>query len=301
MALFCCLTTAREGSSDLRFPHKDTFEFANGAHVLSAAEVLRHLKPVIEMQRQQRLDHVASTKTYAITPVIEDIKHPSPNTTGLVNLGNVSAVCRTAEALGFQSLHILRTHQERYKASHNVSKGSEKWLDVVRWDSTKAGLQALRDRGYRIVTTHMHGTALPIGQLDWTIPTAVVLGNGISSSIIIIIIFMAITLLLEECESILDVVRVYACAEQNGVTDEAVEMADACCIIPMTGFTESFNISVAAAIIMYHAMEDRIRRQGFHADLTPKQQEILRAVWYLKENSMNRHIVERLLERTSSS
>eukprot|EP00983_Pelagomonas_calceolata_P009548 308946-Pelagomonas_calceolata.AAC.2 len=54
-----------------------------------------------------------------------------------------------------------------------------------------------------------------------------------------------------------------------GVSEEAVEAADACAIIEMSGFVESFNISVAAALVMYEARSQRQRKLGYHGDLSP--------------------------------
>jgi tRNA (guanosine-2'-O-)-methyltransferase len=53
-------------------------------------------------------------------------------------------------------------------------------------------------------------------------------------------------------------------------------------ILPMVGFTQSYNISVAAALCFYHVWQDRMRRQGFHGDLTEEQKNILRAHYYLR-------------------
>ncbi len=80
-------------------------------------------------------------------------------------------------------------------------------------------------------------------EVDWTRPTAVVLGN-----------------------------------EKYGVTQEAVELADACAILPMAGYVESFNISVAAALIFYEAQQQRIRKLGASGDLSEHERKVLKAV-----------------------
>ncbi len=59
-------------------------------------------------------------------------------------------------------------------------------------------------------------------------------------------------------------------------------MADCCTVIPMDGFVESFNISVAAALAMYEARSSRERLLGANADLSVEEQKILRAVLSLK-------------------
>ena len=82
-----------------------------------------------------------------------------------------------------------------------------------------------------------------ITDVDWTIPTAVVFGN-----------------------------------EHRGVSEEALRLSDLNIIIPMSGMVESFNISVAAALTLFHVSRDRIRRMGSHGDLTEEQATILQAV-----------------------
>lgn len=74
-------------------------------------------------------------------------------------------------------------------------------------------------------------------EVDWTRPTAFLLGN-----------------------------------EAQGISDEALALSDHSAIIPMSGFVESFNISVAAALVMYEAQQQRVRKLGRHGDLTDQQQ-----------------------------
>lgn len=100
-------------------------------------------------------------------------------------------------------------------------------------------------------------------EVDWTRPTAFVLGN-----------------------------------EGEGVSDTAVQLADHMAIIPMAGFVESFNISVAAALIMYEAQQQRIKKLGRAGDLTERQKQqllasfLLRGVvsdaWYCKYGTLGR-------------
>lgn len=48
------------------------------------------------------------------------------------------------------------------------------------------------------------------------------------------------------------------------------------------GFVESFNISVAAALIMYEAQQQRARKLGTSADLSHRQQEQLLAAFLMR-------------------
>jgi len=63
-----------------------------------------------------------------------------------------------------------------------------------------------------------------------------------------------------------------------------VEEADLCVEIPMVGFVESYNVSVAAALVMWTAREDRIRRLGKNGDLTGEEIETMMGVFALRSN-----------------
>ncbi len=197
--------------------------------------IIDRLRPYLTAQRIERIQEVVSRRSRNVVTVIE----------GLINLGNVSAVMRSAEALGFYDFHIVEGDNTRFKNSARTSQGAEKWLNVSRWPTPVACASALKARGYILVATHLDETSVPIDTIDFTQPTALVFGN-----------------------------------EQGGVSSEMLALADHRCIIPMAGFVESFNISVAAAVGLYHAYHDRMTRQGFCGDLTEAEQTALTAEYY---------------------
>lgn len=216
-----------------RCPHSEPFEI--GGHAFTAAEIIEALAPMLLEERRRRIDAVIAERTYTIAPVLE----------GLYDLGNVSAVLRSAEALGFQAVHIVDSSPE-FKAANRVTQGAEKWLDIHIWPDTQACVAHLRDRGYRILATHFED-ARPIEDFAFDAPAAIVFGN-----------------------------------ERDGVSPEMLASADARLIIPMPGFSRSFNISVAAAIALYHIRRDRIARLGCHGDLDASERRILTASYYLR-------------------
>ena len=183
--------------------------------------VIDGLRPYLTEERMQRLEAVVRERTETVCTVVE----------GLVNRGNVSAVMRSAEALGFHRFHVIEGG-EKFKNSPRTSQGAEKWLDVRTWPSPAACAAHLKAAGYTIAVTHLDATAVPIDALDFTRRTALVFGN-----------------------------------EAGGISPDMLALADVRCIIPMVGFVQSFNISVAAAVALYHAYRDRLRRQGRHGDL----------------------------------
>ncbi len=214
----------------------DAQSVAKLACSFSPSQIVAWLQPFISAHRRQRIEQVLAGRTYTIVPVVE----------GLANTGNVSAVMRSAEALGYQAFGIIKGSVQKFKTSERTSQGADKWLDLWTWQTATEAAQALKAAGYRLVATTLENAA-PIETFDFTVPTALVFGN-----------------------------------ELVGVSEELLKQADARCVIPLMGFTQSFNISVAAAIALYHAYRDRMARQGRHGDLPPVWQETLKAVFYLR-------------------
>jgi tRNA (guanosine-2'-O-)-methyltransferase len=178
---------------------------------------------------------------------------------GLVDYGNVSAVMRTAEGFGIQRVHAVDT-ADKYKRSKRTTQGADKWIDRYRWDAIGRCLDSLADDGYRIVAADVSGTARPIWDVDLTDRCAIVLGN-----------------------------------ELEGLTPETKRRADIAVTIPMVGFTESFNISVAASLVLYEVMAQRRSRFGSSGDLPAEVRSRIRAVWYSKSVSNARAVIEHKL------
>lgn len=202
----------------------------------TAAEVLSLLDGYVNQERQGKIRRVVSGRSYTVVPVLE----------GIFDRGNISAVMRSAEALGYQALHIIE-NQKKFKNANRVTQGADKWLDIVRWESTQDCIDDLRSKGYRIVVTHVADETKSFDEVSFDEPTAIFFGN-----------------------------------EKYGASLELIDQADDCVMIPMDGFSQSFNISVAAALSLYHIYHERTRDLGKHADLTKQEQECLVAAYYLR-------------------
>ncbi|KAK7843747.1 trna (guanosine(18)-2'-o)-methyltransferase [Quercus suber] len=202
-------------------------------------DLSKALSPHILDVRKDKFRNVVTNRTYSLCLVVE----------GLCDFGNVSATFRSADALGFQSVHVVSCDSKRYKDNRHVSMGAEKWLDIELWSSIHECFKVLKARGYRIATTHVGMDAVSIYDMDWSHPTAIVVGN-----------------------------------ENRGISDEALELSDLHCSIPMKGMVDSFNVSVAAGILMHHAVCDRTSRLGCHGDLTSKESQILLAEFSLRHS-----------------
>lgn len=129
--------------------------------------------------------------------------------------GNASAVMRSAEAFGFFDFHTIEL-QEKFKESKRVTQGAHKWLLNKKWSTTADCVRHLKEQGRKVYVTHLTEVATPIQELDTSTPFALCFGN-----------------------------------EKQGASQELVKLSDGCVFIPMRGFVQSFNISVAAALCFY--------------------------------------------------
>lgn len=212
-----------------RLNREDQFLVQN--RTFSSNEIIERLGPCMEEARIARLNEVIEQRSFNVAPVLENI----------YDRGNVSAVMRSAEAFGYINFHIVEKPEARFKHSNRVSKGTERWMDVQKHESTNACVKELRRQGFKIYCTDLSATHT-IDEIDFTgLPTAIVLGN-----------------------------------EKDGVSPEMVDFSDGTFILPMAGFAQSFNISVAGALVFYHIFQAR-KSQGVSGDLSEKEKQILLA------------------------
>lgn len=174
---------------------------------LDPTQLIQRLTPFVRPERMSKIDRVLSARTDSHCLILE----------GIYDQGNICAVLRTAEALGFQRIHIIET-AEHFKRANRVSQGADKWLDIYRWKSIEECVEAVKKQGYLIAATHLGELAEPISRFNFAQNrTAIVFGN-----------------------------------ERDGVSPRMLELADRQMVLPMLGFTQSFNISVAAALALGH-------------------------------------------------
>lgn len=215
--------------------------------------VLQTIWPLLTNERKEKIERVAQKRCYDVAVVLE----------GIYDRGNISAVMRTGEGLGFAQFHVIET-QEKFKEANRVTQGADKWVEVRKWKSTTPCVAELKKQGYQIVATTLQPHSKPIGEIDFSRPTALVLGN-----------------------------------EKQGVSDEMIRASDHCAIIPMPGFVQSFNISVAGALSLYHIMQDRQKRRGQNEDVSAEQIEILKAVYAMRTQDSSKEILIEKLNRQS--
>ena len=159
---------------------------------------------------------------------------------------NASAVLRSCDCFGIQDVHIIE-NRNRYAVNPDIALGSSKWLNLIRYndteENTRMAAEALRSQGYRIVVTVPGEDAVPLEHFD-----------------------------LEAGKAAL-----FFGTELTGLSDTAVALADEKLVIPMYGFTESFNISVSAGIIFSHLIPKLHKSKGWQ--LTHEEKEMIYLDW----------------------
>ena len=208
------------------------------------------LGPYLSDERRARIDAVVAARAFGVVPVLE----------GLVDPGNVNAILRSAEGLGFGAAHVVALEGNAAewlgqlaeadgdvpvadrRAARRTSQGAHKWVEVRAWSDPVEYVRWVHDRGGRVAVTALRDDAISIDDWDFSSPTALVVGS-----------------------------------ESAGASEAMIDAADAAILLPIDGFVQSYNVSVAAAMALSHARRDRLRRTGAHADLDADQRRLLAA------------------------
>jgi tRNA (guanosine-2'-O-)-methyltransferase len=175
---------------------------------------------------------------------------------------NASALIRTADCFGIQDVHIIENYNQ-YKVSTQLAGGADKWVDVHLYtgpsDNTMKCIEALRGNGYRIIASTPNKEDKTPDSLDITDKIAVFLGG-----------------------------------EKEGISQTIIDNADGFLRIPMVGFTESFNLSVAGSLILY-SLTNRLHRSDINWQLTEEEKDELRISWAMKSIHSAGQLVKKFL------
>lgn len=137
---------------------------------------------------------------------------------------NLAAIMRNADAVGIHDVHAVRINPQAQHIgmSKFYSSGAREWVHLHTYPRLADGLAAVQAQGMQIVAAHFSDRAVDYREIDYCQPTAILTG-----------------------------------AEKFGVSAEAADIADQHTVIPMMGFTQSLNVSVAAALILFEAQRQR--------------------------------------------
>lgn len=160
---------------------------------------------------------------------------------------NASAVLRTCDCFGIQDIHVIE-NQNEYTLNPDVTLGSDKWINLninnTEENNTVSTLSKLKKEGYRIVATTPHTNDVNLEEFDLSRGKAALLFG----------------------------------TELRGLSETAMDMADEYLKIPMHGFTESFNISVSAAVILHH-LSEKLRKTEIDWKLKEEERTEILLQW----------------------
>lgn len=192
---------------------------------------------------EQRIERLRSV-------LAQRTRHVTVILENLFQTQNASAVLRSCECYGVQDVHVVENEYE-FQIHSAITMGSDKWLTVHRYNDLKQNnlqscIHHLKEKGYTIVATLPNDDSLYLEDLPIEQPTAFLFGT-----------------------------------ELDGLSEEAIKLADKTVKIPMYGFTESFNISNSVAIILSNFIE-RVKKSSVKSSLSKEEQEELFFEWLQK-------------------
>lgn len=174
---------------------------------------------------------------------------------------NQSAVMRSADCFGIQDVHLIE-NRNKYDVSSSVSQGAREWLSLYRHNrlenNTQDTIRLLKEQGYRIVATMPHTDDVLIDDFN-----------------------------LEKGK-----IAFFFGTELTGLSETVIAEADEFVKVPMYGFTESFNVSVCAALVMYSTVQ-RLRRSSIDWRLTEEKKYEVLFQWYRKSIKASEEILKR--------
>ncbi|WP_395345671.1 tRNA (guanosine(18)-2'-O)-methyltransferase TrmH [Ningiella sp. W23] len=161
-------------------------------------------------ERYQKIRQVLAKRQPDLTLLLEEVHKPH----------NVSAVIRSADAVGIHKIHAV--WEENRALRKGTAMGSQIWVKTQVHRSTAEAVSHLKANNMQVLVTHLDDKAVDFREIDYTQPTAILLGQ-----------------------------------EKSGATSEAIALADQSVVVPMVGMVQSLNVSVAAALILYEAQRQR--------------------------------------------
>jgi tRNA (guanosine-2'-O-)-methyltransferase len=147
---------------------------------------------------------------------------------------NLSAIVRTCDAVNIGKLYYR--HQKQVKLNNQITMGAHKWIFHEYVDDIEKFYQDIKSQGYQVVVTLLDEDTVDFREVDYTKPTLIVLGN-----------------------------------EVDGASETSIKYADKKVIIPMYGMSQSLNVSVANAVILYEAQRQRAAKGMYEKPQLPQE------------------------------
>ena len=207
------------------------------------------------------LEHLLSFLTERRKNLFEEViskrtRHFTIATEDVYQLHNTSAVMRSCDVFGIQDLHVIEEKVSK-KIDREIAMGAQKWVNIDRHNSTKECINNLKENGYQIIATTPHNNSAELKDFDISKKSAFFFGK-----------------------------------EKEGLSDIVLDAADGYLKIPMYGFTESLNISVAAAIIL-QTLVSKLKDSDIDWELSEQEKNQIRLHWAKMSIKSSTKIIER--------
>ena len=191
-------------------------------------------------KRYKKFINVVSKRQKYLTIILENIHDPH----------NVSAILRTADAVGIDRVYLIYNTNKFPKIGKTSSASAKKWIDLVKFNSVSDCFSELKKEKYKIYSTFMSESKknYSLYELDLTKRVALVFGN-----------------------------------EHFGVSEEAQSLSDKNFLIPMYGMVQSLNVSVSVAVCLYEALRQRQIKGMYEKSSYTKKELIFKLEKYLKK------------------
>jgi tRNA (guanosine-2'-O-)-methyltransferase len=176
-----------------------------------------------------------------------------------LDINNALATVRSSECLGLSRVHIISPEPD-IGGIHLITQGAFYWINILLYDTLDDFLSVMRKEGRLLAGATVNATT-PLSTVPIEQPLCLILGN-----------------------------------EQTGLSAAAQAACDFCYSIPMTGMSESLNLSVAAAISLYDTTQRKRHHLNANGDLPPTEHQYLKASYYL--NSVNQRLIDQTFKRS---
>lgn len=200
--------------------------------------LIQELSKYLTEPRWDLIQKVIENRTQYLTLVLEDIYQSH----------NAAAAIRSCDGFGIQDIHVIENRNKLILKNTTVSKGADKWMNFFYYNTPNANnteicIQTLKQKGYRIAATALGKQSLTLDQVPLDQPLAIMIGT-----------------------------------EKDGLTDTACQLADCFIELPMYGFTQSYNLSVCAALTL-HSLTHRLRQSNIPWQLSPNSKRQVLLTW----------------------
>lgn len=197
------------------------------------------LRPMVSDTKWSKMKQIVKTRTKTVLLVLD----------GCSDSLNVAAIVRSIDAFGVQFVDVIQTQasnrvgSKKHGVLNGIAKGSEKWVTMRTWDSVSACVQSLKGEGYVIWATDLQHDSKTLQQLCPEYEITASSGYAPCSTKIRGKVATGVAIVLGN--------------EVCGISNEMRNAADQTFFLPMFGFVESFNVSVACGIVLSELLGSR--------------------------------------------